>query len=253
MCSIRKRVASWVVAQAIAGAVLATPTTARAEGWRFELQPYAYVPVEVKGSATIGAHEVPIDLGLGNLADVLRFAAATRFEGWKDQWGFAADMTYLNVGEEGTLAGVPFDLTSQLFVGDLLGQYRLNPWQLADAKRKSWAIDLGLGGRVNHLEHALDLAGRSLEAGETRLQALGSVGLALRLSPHWALAARSVLALPDTSFNVGGGVEWSAGVIALKLGYRYDQLSRQDAPTLNVHEHGPYLGVGLRFGEGSIY
>ncbi len=272
MCVIQKWTRRWFAAPSIAAAVLVAPTAARAEGWRFEVQPYAYVPLKVKGTATIGAHEVPIDLGLADLTDsraagneratsalldanspALRFAAAARVEGWKDRWGFAVDLTYLSVGDDGSLAGVPFDIQPRLFVGDLIGQYRLNPWRLVDSTRKSFAIDFGLGARVNRLDLGLELGERELDAGRTRLQALGAARGVVRLSPHWALVARSALALPQTFWAVGGAIEWNVPVIALKLGYRYASTSLGDRLALDIRDHGPYLGVGIGFGEGPIY
>ncbi len=80
MASPMKR--SWRVGVAtlVAGAALASGTAAlaydkgalTAPGWRFEIQPYGFVPVVISGDATVGDREVPIDVTASDLLKKLR-------------------------------------------------------------------------------------------------------------------------------------------------------------------------------------
>ena len=73
------------------------------EGWRYEIDPYAWLPVNVSGDATVRNRDIPVDAGLGDLTENLELGAAARFEAWNGRFGLIADGTFLKVGQSGQL------------------------------------------------------------------------------------------------------------------------------------------------------
>ncbi|MEB3308946.1 MAG: hypothetical protein VKJ02_01800 [Snowella sp.] len=60
-------------------------------GWRFIFQPYATIPINTYGSATVRGRTVDYHLSLGSLLQSLSVAASGRVEAWNGNWGFIID------------------------------------------------------------------------------------------------------------------------------------------------------------------
>lgn len=73
--------------------------------WEFELGVYAFVPVSVEGTSVVDGGSVNLDLDLGDVVDLLEFAASGRAEAWRKRnvgdgsaFGFVFDAQYVNLG-----------------------------------------------------------------------------------------------------------------------------------------------------------
>ena len=64
------------------------------KAWTFKVQPYYTIPWKVYGQATVEGITVDLDIGLGELVDLLQAYANIRFEAWHGNWGIIADASY---------------------------------------------------------------------------------------------------------------------------------------------------------------
>lgn len=106
----------------VEGATTAAPTAAPepAGPWRFQVEPYAFVPLELIGTARVRDRSIPVYADIGDVLSNLRFAAAVRGEAWYRELGVILDARYVGLGSEGSIAGEAFEYESRLVVGDAL-------------------------------------------------------------------------------------------------------------------------------------
>ncbi len=72
-----------------------------ADGWRFELQPYIWLPADIDGTSTVGGMTVDLKLSLSDIFDKMDevYSFAGRVETWKgNQWGLIFDGMYTHLG-----------------------------------------------------------------------------------------------------------------------------------------------------------
>lgn len=65
--------------------------------WSFKFQPYATIPLNTYGSATVKGRKVNYHLSLAEVLEDLNFTASGRFEAWKGRWGFIVDGYYVDL------------------------------------------------------------------------------------------------------------------------------------------------------------
>jgi hypothetical protein len=53
----------------------------------------------IEGDARVGPLEVPVDVGMSDFFDSLKFGAMAAYEIRNDDWSFAGDVTYMNLGQ----------------------------------------------------------------------------------------------------------------------------------------------------------
>ena len=221
-------------------------------GWRFELQPFAWIPMNVSGDATVLDRQVEIDVSAADVLDNLEMAANLRFEAWKNQIGLVVEGMYARLGSEASETAVPFELTSRTFVADALGAYRVGPRSMKESG--SMTLDIFAGARIVYLDQDLQIAASDLSADEVNLKGVGAMRGLLRLNPTWVVAARATLAVPDLGWNVAAGFEADASFLAFKFRLRRRRsVILGDRLELDTFAHGPYLAIGFRFGAGPIY
>ncbi|WP_146141319.1 outer membrane protein [Stenomitos frigidus] len=74
------------------------------ERWQFLVEPYLFVPFDVKADITVRGRKASLEAGLGELFELDRiFAASLRLEARKNRLGFIVDGSYLSVGKDGNL------------------------------------------------------------------------------------------------------------------------------------------------------
>jgi hypothetical protein len=241
------------LAQAPAAAVQRTAPEIPS-GWRFELQPFAFVPLSVSGDATVLDRQVPIDVSTSDIFDKLEMAATLRFEAWNGHWGLAADGLYTRLGVKRTVVSVPFDFTTRTFVGDALGAYRLGPVPLVNTEG-GVMLDVFAGVRVVGLSQDLTIGEDKLSTDETAVKAVGNLRGVVRLSKVWAFGARAEMAGPDLEWFIVAGAEADVStLVAIKLGWAFQHLSASSRRSeVDLFTQGPYLALGFRFGSGPIY
>lgn len=126
-------------------------------------------------------------------------------------------------------------------------------------------FDVIAGVRIYTFDISIDLdsnipgvGDRNLDQNKTIVEPLIGAALRFNLSPTVAIGARadvSGFGWDDMtlSWAMLGGVDWMfSGNTSLALGYRvsqlvYDQGNEEDTTSIDLTQHGPYLGVSFRF------
>jgi len=79
--------------------MFAPPAQAQSESgdWRQTVFLYG-MGATIDGDAQIGPLEVPVDVGMSDFFDTLKFGAMAAYRIQNDEWSFAGDVTYMNLG-----------------------------------------------------------------------------------------------------------------------------------------------------------
>jgi hypothetical protein len=118
-----------------APAFAAAPETAQADPvpgesapaappWSGTVELYGFAPLRTLGTTTIRGQEAEVDQDLGEVLDILRFAASARGSIEKDRVGLQADLWYTSLGDSAARLVGPRQLfTTTADVGQTLGIY----------------------------------------------------------------------------------------------------------------------------------
>ncbi|WP_372572617.1 outer membrane protein [Ruegeria jejuensis] len=263
-------------AMALATSLLTLPLIASAQslpapdqdetGWRHGVAFYLFTPLRTTGTSTVAGQSADLDLDLGDVLDVLDFAAAGRYEAWRGDFGIILDANYVGIEQDTTLpgplgAGVNVDVRQKWF--GLLAAYRV-----ADAvygvKNLRYAVDIQGGLRYNSIRQEIDITTPGpgnppvLGGDQDWIEPVLGVRGMWRLNPKWT----GIASLELGGFGAGGNdLQIGANVgfdyqpwekTALTFGYRYFSIDYSD--TLNsgdfaydVDQHGPYFGLKYFF------
>ncbi len=232
-----------------------TPAPLIPPGLRFQVDPFAWLMVNVSGTATQAKQEVPINADLGDLLSAFDIGAAARFEMWSGRWGLIVDGTFLKTSQSGSLGvgNVPFDVTNRLFLGDLQLGFRPLVLPLGDEGRIS--LDLAAGAGLTLVSQDLSVGARPFSKDQGFARGIFGGRIPVRLNRLWVVGARGAIAVPGPSWSTLGWVEidplhW----LGISAGYRVEHLDfSADDLGLSMTAHGPYVGANLRFGSGPIY
>ena len=235
-------------------------------GWRHSLSIYAFTPVSTTGTSTVNGQSVPIDLDLGDVLDLLDFAAAGRYEAWNGNLGLIIDANYVGIEAQG---GLPIPPGSSFRVNQrqkwlaLLAAYRVAHGTYG-RNNQSFAIDVQGGLRYNSIKQEIRITTPGpitpgvIGGDESWVEpVIGARGM-WRLNDRWT----SIASIDLGGFGAGGNdLQVGANLgfdyqpwdnTALTFGYRY--FSVDYATTLSggafaydVTQHGPYLGVKFFF------
>ncbi|WP_171236650.1 hypothetical protein [Ruegeria sp. HKCCA6837] len=236
------------------------------EGWRHTLGFYLFTPLRTTGTSTVAGVSADLDLDLGDVLEVLDFAAAGRYESWNGDFGIIVDANYVGIEEDATLPGpigasVNVDVRQKWF--GILGAYRIADGTYGAANQR-YTIDLQGGIRYNSIRQEIDIT----TPGPTTPPVLGG-------DPGWVepvIGARGMWRLNDrwtaiTSLDLGGfgagGNDLQIGAnigfdyqpwdrTAITFGYRYFSVDFSDtlstgAFAYDVTQHGPYFGLKVFF------
>ena len=66
-------------------------------GWRQSVFLYG-MGAMIEGDAQVGPLQVPVDVGLSDFFDVLKFGGMAAYRVENDDWSFSGDVTYMNLG-----------------------------------------------------------------------------------------------------------------------------------------------------------
>ncbi|WP_204141359.1 hypothetical protein [Halomicronema sp. CCY15110] len=255
--------------------------------WRFNFEPFFYVPFGANGDITVRGISAPIDAGIGDIFDAivndLNFAAFGRVEGWKGPWGIFFSGAYMNLGT-GRAAdipvppvlqqvGLPSQLPVEAAVGtaftqlDLGGAYRFGDGDLPTALRTAntefdlgpFVFDAMAGLRLYSFNNDLVLTGprgNQFEFDQSRTVLEPMIGGRARwnLSSNLAAVAGGTMSgfgLGDLTFSVAGygGIDWLfSGNTSLMASYGFTYLDYSSGNSgLDLFTHGPNVGVKFRF------
>jgi hypothetical protein len=254
------------IAMAFATLIIFTPCGADSlampreeHGWDFHAAAYLWM-ANIDGSQTVRGQEAELEVGFGDIFNVLEFAAEGRFEAMKDnRWGFYVDGTYLKLGPEAKQGPIDIHIGYQYWLAELGGLYRAKTWPTNHGHA---AVDVVLGGRYTRMDVKLDFQNTPLPSQSARqswTDPFVGVRLITDLPGDWAMALRGDVG----GFGIGNSSNLSAqGSLIfhwtfrprwnLVAGYRalYQDYETGRGPiefAYRATTHGPLLGVGYRF------
>lgn len=247
------------------------------DDWRVSVAPYLFLPVTTTGTSTIAGVTADVDLDLSDVLEALNFAASTRFEVWKGDFGLMSDFYYVNLSG-GSTVGLPgpgagtarVDIKTKQGWASVLAGYRfLDGSYDSNSGKRRYTFDAGAGFRYNVLRQEvnanlnIDIGPgfgfqRKLGGTETWFEPVISLRGAAEISERWTLAARADIG----GFGVGGDdLQWVvlAGAdyrpwdsTSIRIGWQFYGIdfstNRADGKfAYDVFQTGPYMGLDFRF------
>lgn len=237
-------------------------------GLRTELTGWIWI---VGMDGTVGARGTRADVS-ADFGDVLEasdsvFAFAGRLEVGLGSWGGFIDGMYSKLGaddQSGPVGLANIDVTCQTVLTDFGLMYRVGEWEPdgeAGRNARDITLDLYAGGRYTNLD--LDLEPAALPSRSQSVDWFDPIvgaKLGLPFAEEWRLALNGDIggfgAASDFTWSVTGvvGYDFHLGQLpaAVYVGYRaigqdYSTGSGADEFTWDVVQHGPILGLSLRF------
>lgn len=255
------------------------PAATTAPRWRFSVIPYAFVPIDVGGSATVRNYTADFNLGLSNVFNALNFAFAGRFEAWKGRMGLILDTAYFSLEQDSSRSVSIPNCLCNIFPSQIDANVKVHfaqidlgvGYRFADHPNDAATeFDLGplvfdaiAGMRVYVLHQSIDLStnldtSRSLERDNTIFEPLLSGRFRWNLSPKLATWFRTDIAGFGIqglalAWSFTGGIDWLvSGNTSLLLAYRFSGIQyttqiRDQELGLDLTFQGPYIGAVFRF------
>jgi len=245
------RLSSWSVALLIAAFAPLAQAQDDSGDWRQSVFLYG-MGATIDGDAQVGPLQVPVDVGLSDFFDKLKFGAMAAYRIADDEWSFSGDVTYMNLGSSQTTQ-----------------QGRAS----AGLDTEQWTVMATVGRRVApHLEALLSLAYFDVAA-DLRVRVLQQVRTASRdvswvdpllglnyeipVSSKWSYTLRGDVG----GFGFGSDLTWHALTkftyqqsdrFTWYLGYRAIAYDYEDGQGLNYQrydlvQHGPGAGIAFHF------
>lgn len=235
-------------------------------GWRHGASFYLFTPLRTTGTSTVAGQSAELDLNLGDVLDVLDFAAAGRYEAWNGDFGVIVDANYVGIEQDTTLpgplgAGINVDVRQKWF--GVLGAYRVADG-VYGSRSQRYAIDLQGGLRYNSIRQELDLTTPgpgnppTLGGDQGWIEPVVGIRGMWRLNQKWT----GIGSLELGGFGAGGN-DLQIGVnvgfdyqpwekTAFTFGYRYFSVDYSDTLSsgefaYDVDQHGPYIGIKYFF------
>jgi hypothetical protein len=219
--------------------------------WRQTVYLYG-MGVSLDGDAQVGPLQVPVDVGMSDFFDALKFGAMAAYQIQNNGWSFAGDMAYMNLGSSQSTqqgrAGAGLDV-EQFTLMATVGK-RVSP--NLEALLSLMYVDVSADLRVRVLQQVLT-ANRSADWVDPLM------GLKYEGSLHdkWSYTLRGDIG----GFGFGSDLSWNALArlnyrqseqIAWYIGYRalaYDYTEGQGTnyQHYDLVQHGPGLGVAFSF------
>ena len=127
-----------------------------AKEWNFITEIYLLFP-NMNGETGIGdLVSVPIDANPGDIFSNLKFGGMLYFEAQTKKWALTSDLVFMNLGNEITE-------TTLLHSGTVKANQGI--WEAAGLYRIFSFMELGIGGRLNHLKTSMDVRRNVFPAG----------------------------------------------------------------------------------------
>lgn len=245
------RFSSWSIALLLAAFAPLTQAQSDPGEWRQSVFLYG-MGAAIDGDAQVGPLQVPVDVGISDFFDSLKFGAMAAYRIQNEEWSFTGDVTYMNLGSsESTQQG------------------RAS----AGLDTEQWTAMATLGRRVApNLEALLSLAYFDVSA-DLRLRLLQQVRTASRsanwvdplvglnyeipISGKWRFTLRGDVG----GFGFGSDLTWHALTkftyqqsdrFTWYLGYRaiaydYEEGQGSSYQHYDLVQHGPGAGIAFHF------
>ena len=221
--------ASLIAASLLAFSMVQTGFT---QGFEFTIAPYALIP-SMTGDVTVRGHSVEVDVGPGDIVEKLDFGAMLYLEASNQDWAFALDGLYMNLGEKGLtpLTQRELEVDMKQLAVEARALRRVAPW-----------AEIGIGGRINVLEGGLSVAagdsilpGFDVSQSKTWFDPLIVARLTVPLESQWHLGF-----IGDVGgFGIGSDFAWQVYPF---VGYRFSKLFELS---------GAFRAIGMKYEEGS--
>ena len=245
------RFSSWSMAMLLA----ALAPLAHAEGepgdWRQTVFFYG-MGAAIDGDAQAGPLQVPVDVGISDFFDSLKFGAMAAYRAENEQWSFSGDVTYMNLGSRRTTeqgrASAGLD-TEQLTVMATAG-YRVTP--RLEALLSLAYFDLTADLRVRVLQQV-----QTVSRDASWVDPLVGLNYEVPISGKWRYTLRGDIG----GFGVGSDLTWHALTkftyqqsdrFSWYVGYRAIAYDYEDGEGLRYQhydlvQHGPGAGIAFSF------
>lgn len=244
------------------------PVPSRDNPWRADAYLWIWL-VGIEGDLGVRGRTVDTNVNFLDILDASDslFAFSGRLEVAYDRLGVFVDGTYARLGFDdvsGPLELARVDVTFDMLLLDFGLMYRIGIWEPTGAAAKSvydTTLDLYAGARYTDLELEIDPANfPAISGSRDWIDPIVGAKLTLPIAERWHLKVNGDIG----GFGVSSDFTWSAtGVLgydftlfeqpaSVYLGYRglgqdYSSGSGDTKFTWDVIQHGPLLGLSLRF------
>ena len=236
---------------------LSAQETSTDKKWYFLTDVYLMFPIMDGEIGIDNTLTVPIDANPSDIFSKLKMAAMLYLEARTDKWAITSDLVYMNLNQEvtpGTLLHSGTAGAKQL-VWEVAGLYRILPF---------WEV--GVGGRLNHLQAEIDVRRNVFPAGTEEVTGSASAiwfdpilitRLSTDIKNKWLFKFRGDVG----GFGLGSDLSWQlqayagyrfTNVFQLTAGYRvlstnYHKGAEPNQFVFNVKEFGPVIRFGFNF------
>lgn len=225
--------------------------------WNFLTDIYLLFP-NMNGETGIGdLLSVPIDANPGDIFSKLKFGGMLYVEGQTKKWAITSDLVFMNLGNEITE-------TTLLHSGTVKANQGI--WESAGLYRLFSFLEVGVGGRLNHLKTSLDVRRNVLPAGTEEVVRESTVNwfdplivtrLTADIKDKWLFQLRGDVG----GFGIGSDFTWQAQayfgyrfshLFQLTAGYRilsidYEKSTDSEPFVFDIDEFGPVIRFGFNF------
>jgi hypothetical protein len=216
--------------------------------WQVAGAIYLFAP-SLKGTVGVGGlPTVDVDASFSDILDYLDFAFMAVGEARRDRIGVFGDILYTKLsGGTDILDGlVSASLTNQVFIGTLMGEYRVADWGKS-------SVDLMAGGRVWGVTNDLAIGGFSASSDQWWVDPMIGVKSRLQGASRWYLTGWGMIG----GFGVSSDIDWDLfGGVGYEVSDRFSLVGGYRAVgvdyssggfVFDIVEQGPIFGAVLRF------
>ncbi len=229
--------------------------------WRFEIAPYAWLPVSTAGELTIPGNTLSFRTHLRDLLKNFKLGFSLEAEAWYKRFGLLFDGMFLRLGAERTRENVVLDLEFTQAIGEIDFAYRVADAPLghpSDGTRIG--IEVFAGGRViwikTELSSSLNL-GIEPSSSDVSFEPVIGVQTPIQISREWEITLEADIG----GFGVGSELTWNtrldfeyacSDLFAFRFGYRIQGIDESHQAgerelTSFTTTHGPVLAAAFRF------
>lgn len=225
--------------------------------WKFLTDVYLLFP-NMNGETGIGdLVSVPIDADPGDIFSKLKIGGMLYFEARTKKWAITSDLVFMNLENEVTPGTIlnSGTVTANQGIWEATGLYRLTSF-----------LEIGAGGRLNHLKTGMDVRRNVIPAGTEEVNRSNTATwydpilitrLTADIHDKWLFQFRGDIG----GFGLGSDFTWQlqayAGyrfskIFQLTAGYRiisidYDKGTDAEQFVFNIDEFGPVIRLGFNF------
>jgi len=227
------------------------------KNWNFLAEIYLLFP-NMNGETGIGdLVRVPIDANPGDVFSNLKFGGMLYFEAQTGKWSITSDLVFMNLQQ---------DITETTLLHSGTVKANQGVWENAGLYRVFPFLEVGIGGRLNHLKTSMDVRRNVLPAGTeevvreskaTWFDPVMIARLSADIKDKWLFQLRGDLG----GFGIGSDFTWQAQaymgyrfskLFQLTAGYRilsidYEKNTSSEPFVFDMDEFGPVIRFGFHF------